>query len=86
MRSPNILASAAGAVLMLFALTNSLVTLTDGNYRAVLLTAVASSLLSILCLLIPFVRGPLVYRVLATIIAMPAVFVWIDFARRFGRS
>ena len=57
MRSPNILASAAGAVLMLFALTNSLVTLAARNYREVLITAVASSLLSILCLLIPLCAG-----------------------------
>lgn len=76
------MATAAGFLLMLFALANSFVTLASQDYRGALLTALGCSLLALGCLAVPFVRGPLGWRVVAVILASPALFVLADFARR----
>jgi hypothetical protein len=78
----NFLATAAGFALMLFALANSLVTLASGDYTGALLTALGCAFLALGCLAVPFIRGPLEWRLLATVTALPALFVFADFARR----
>lgn len=67
---------------MLFALTNSLVTVASGDYSLILLTALICTLLSFYCLAIPMVRGPLGWRIVALGIAFPGVFVILDFIGR----
>jgi hypothetical protein len=76
------LATAAGFLLMLFALANSFVTLASQDYRGALLTALGCTLLALGCLAVPFVRGPLGWRAVAVLLASPALFVFADFARR----
>jgi hypothetical protein len=67
---------------MFIALANSFVTLTSQDYRGALLTALVCSLLAIACLVVPLVRGPTGWRVIAVLLASPALFVFADFARR----
>ena len=77
----NGIAIAAGAILMLYALVNTLLT-TTGDYRSVLLTAVACATLAVPCLAVPLVRGPTGWRVAAAVCAAPALFIVSDFLRR----
>jgi hypothetical protein len=79
-------ASAVGGILIIFAMCNSLMTLARGSYRPVLLTALMCSVLGTLFLSIPMIRGPWPYRVIAMLVASPAIFVWYDFAGRFPGS
>jgi hypothetical protein len=67
---------------MLFALANSFVTLTTQDYRGALLTALGCTVVALGCLAVPFVRGPLGWRVASMLLASPALFVFADFARR----
>jgi len=79
----NFLALVIGGILMCLALCCSMVTLAHGGYRTALLTALAASVLAVLCLARPSFRGSTFYRVVAAVLALPALFVWLDFSRRF---
>lgn len=78
----NFYAAAVGVLLILFALANSLVTLTGGHYGVVLLTALSSAALSVCFMAVPFYRGPLGWRIAAIVLASPALFVVSEFLRR----
>jgi hypothetical protein len=86
----NFWATFAGFVLMLVGLLNSLVTLATRDYRGALATALGCAVLGVACLAVPIVRGPRAWRVIAAVVASPAVFIVLDFARRapsvFGRG
>ena len=82
----NFLAAAAGFLLMLVALASSFVTLATQDYRGAMLTALTCALLSLLCFAVPFVRGPVGWRVVAVLLASPALFVFADFAQRAPRA
>ncbi|HYE20851.1 MAG TPA: hypothetical protein VEA69_20560 [Tepidisphaeraceae bacterium] len=82
-REINLLAVSCGALLMLFALGNSLVTLASQDYRGVLSTALVAAILGLCVLAVPLVRGPAPWRVAAVLCAMPAAFVLSDFVGRF---
>ena len=64
------------------AIACSNVTLARGSYRGVLVAASACAGLSLGCLAVPFVRGPMGWRVVAVVVALGAVFVVWDFLRR----
>jgi hypothetical protein len=78
----NFWACVCGALLMLFALANTFVTLASGDYAITLLTALGSTMAAVCALAIPFIRGPASWRVLAVVLASPALFVLSDFIRR----
>jgi len=67
---------------MLIALVCSNVTLARGSYAGVLLTAMACGLVALACLAVPIVRGPMGWRVIAVIVALPMLFIVSDFLRR----
>ena len=50
--------------------------------RGTLLTSLVSALLAVSCLAVPFLRGPLGWRVAAIILGSPSLFVVCDFLRR----
>jgi len=78
----NLSASILGVFLMLFALANSLVTMANGRYGTVLITALTSATLGLCCLAIPMVRGPWMWRIAAIVLASPYLFVIADFIDR----
>jgi hypothetical protein len=78
----NLSAAAVGVLLMLLALANSFVTLANGHYGGVLLTSGVSATLALVCFAIPLVRGPLRWRIIAVVLALPWLFVISDFVRR----
>ena len=67
---------------MLFALANTFVTLASQDYAITLLTALASAIAAVCVLAIAFVRGSVSWRLLAVVLASPALFVLSDFIRR----
>jgi hypothetical protein len=70
-------------VLLTFvALVCSNITLARGSYARVLSVAMACAALSGLCLAVPFVRGPMRWRIISAVLALPVVFVVSDFIRR----
>jgi hypothetical protein len=71
-----------GALLMLWALVNSSVTLATQDYRAVLIMALGSAVAALCFLAVPFIRGPATWRITALLLASPALFVASDFLRR----
>jgi hypothetical protein len=81
-RPSNSAATFLGVLLMLIAFANSNVTLARGRYASVLITAMVCGLLSLVCLAIPFVRGPMGWRVAAVVFALPMLLIVSDFLRR----
>jgi hypothetical protein len=71
-----------GVLLMLIAFSCSNVTLTRGSYAGMLLTAMICGSLALVCVAIPFGRGPIGWRVAAVIFALPMLFMVSDFLRR----
>lgn len=67
---------------MVIALAASLVTVVGGDYRRPLLASSACTTLSLACLAVPFARGPTAWRVLALLLASPALFILLDLLRR----
>jgi hypothetical protein len=67
---------------MLIAFACSNVTLARGSYAGVLSTAMICGLLALVCLAVPIVRGPIGWRLAATIFALPMLFIVADFLRR----
>jgi hypothetical protein len=81
-RLSNLAAILLGVLLMLVAWTCSNVTLARGSYAGVLITAMVCGLLAVLCLAVPFIRGPIVWRIAAAVFALPMLFIVSDFLRR----
>ena len=71
-----------GFLLMLVAVLCTNVTLTSGDYRGVMLVALACMVGALACLMILFRRGPIGWRIAAIVIAFPALFVLFDLVRR----
>lgn len=67
---------------MLIAFACSNVALARGSYAGVLITAMICGLLALVCLAIPFTRGPIGWRVAAVMFALPILFIVSDFLRR----
>lgn len=87
----NALFTGTGLVLMILALSCSLVTLARGSYANLLLTAITCAALAVGCLAVPFVRGPWPWRIVALVVAAaPLLHVLDEFLRRaphaFGAS
>lgn len=69
-------------LLLMCALALQLVTLADGHYRGVLLTALALTAITDLTLAFAFVRGRVVARILCVVLFLPTAFIVWDFIRR----
>lgn len=78
----NLKAVLGGAFLRLLAVSQSLTTVGKGGYRAVLAGAMIFALLALGCLVVPVYRGPIGWRIVAAVLALPALFVFWDFALR----
>lgn len=76
------LALFGGTAAMTLAVTCSTVTLTSGDYRSALLTALAAVVAADACLTYVLVRGRLWWRVAAVIVMVPTLLVIADFVRR----
>jgi hypothetical protein len=81
-RLNNVSAAFAGVLSLVVALMCSNVTVARGGYGGVLLVAMACGTLAVCCLAVPFVRGPLAWRLTAVVLALPVLFVVADFLRR----
>lgn len=66
----------------MIALACSNITVARGGYAGVLTTAIVCSALAVLCLAVPIVRGPLGWRIAATVLTLPVLFVVADFIQR----
>jgi hypothetical protein len=71
-----------GVLLMLIAFACSNVTLARGDYAGVLIAAMICGVIALVCLSVPFVRGPIGWRVAAVLFALPMLFIVSDFLRR----
>jgi hypothetical protein len=67
---------------MTLALTNSLVPVTNNDYRGVLKDALMCAAGAVACFAVPAVLGPRLWRVAAVVLASPALFVVADFCQR----
>jgi len=76
----------AGVTLMTLALVLQTVTLASGDYRIILLVALALTLVADGCFIAAFVRGRLGVRCLSVLLMLPTVFVVADFMRRAPHS
>jgi hypothetical protein len=81
-RLSNLIATSLGLMLMLVAFACSNVTLARGSYAGVLITAMICGVLALVCFALPFVRGPIGWRVAAVVFALPMLFIVSDFLRR----
>jgi hypothetical protein len=75
-----------GIPLMIVALTLQNVTLTTGDYRALLIVALALTVLADGCFMAAFVRGGLAVRCASVVLMLPTLFVVADFMRRAPHS
>lgn len=71
-----------GVPLMFLALFLQNVTLAGQNYRSVLVTALALTLVADVCFVVAFMRGRFVARFASVVLMLPTVFVVADFIRR----
>jgi hypothetical protein len=78
----NAAAAMLGFAMMLIALACSNITLASGRYNGVLLLALACAAAALLCLAVPFVRGPFCWRAVAAVLSLPAAWIVCDFLRR----
>ena len=67
---------------MIFALLLQTITLASQDYRTILVTALALTLIADGCFVTAFIRGRLVARCVSVILMLPTVFVVADFMRR----
>ena len=79
---PNFVAISTAAMAILLAIGFSIVTLTSEGYRIVLIASMTFAAIACATLLIPLVRGPLAWRIVAIAFALPVVWLVSDFARR----
>jgi hypothetical protein len=81
----NFLLIVTGLLLMLLALASSFVTVATQNasgYRGVLATALVTVVPAIACFTILFIRGSLLWRFIAVLLSLPALFVISEILRR----
>ena len=67
---------------MTLAMTDSLVPVTNHDYRGILKEALLCAAGAVACFAVPAVLGPRRWRVTAIFLASPALFVVVDFCRR----
>jgi len=60
----------------------TMVTIVRGGYAGVLLAALAFTFLACALLILPFRRGGLVMKITCGVLALPTIFVVLDFLRR----
>ena len=82
----NVLFTGVGLALMAVASSCSVVTLARGSYAGPLLTAITCAALALICLAVPFIRGPWPWRIAALVFAAPALYVAAEFVRRAPRA
>jgi hypothetical protein len=75
-----------GVPLMILALVLQTITLASQDYRIVLITAIALTLVADSCFVAAFIRGRLVARCASVVLILPTVFVVADFMRRAPHS
>jgi len=87
MRFPpsNLLATLSGFLLMMIALECACVTIARGGYAGALLASAAFAALAMVFLALPFIRGPIGWRIAALALALPSLFIASEFIRRAPR-
>ena len=71
---------------MILALVLQTITLASRDYRAVLVIALALTLVADSCFVAAFIRGRLAARCVSVVLMLPTVFVVADFMRRAPHS
>jgi hypothetical protein len=69
-------------LLQIAALVCSTVTLAGGSYAGVLTAALVFTLMAVALLILPFKRGGVATKIICIVLALPMVFVVLDFIRR----
>jgi len=67
---------------MVFALVLQTITLASQDYRAVLIVALALTVVADSCFVAAFIRGRLAARCFSVVLMLPTLFVVADFMRR----
>ena len=75
-----------GVPLLIVALILQTITLASQDYRSVLVTALALTLVADICFIAAFIRGRLAARCASVVLILPTVFVVADFMRRASHS
>jgi hypothetical protein len=75
-----------GVPLMVLALLFQTITLASQDYRAILIVALALTLVADCCFVAAFIRGRLAARCVSIVLMLPTVFVVADFMRRAPHS
>lgn len=73
----NGLATTAGALLIMQGFVFDNVSAV-GNYHPVLRDVIVGTVLALLCMAVPLIRGPMGWRIAAGIIALPAPLILLD--------
>jgi len=71
---------------MILALVLQTITLASGDYRTILVVALALTLLADSCFVAAFIRGRIVARCASVLLMLPTAFVVADFIRRAPHS
>ena len=71
---------------MILALVLQTITLASRDYRAVLVIALALTLVADSCFVAAFIRGRLAARCVSVVLMLPTLFVVADFMRRAPHS